>query len=285
MKPVLTTERYRKLHSMTREQQAEYLKSEGVPDSVALDLLDNLPANASVNSSIQTESSGFSDSKEFQEILKRQESLKTSHLSESIDTQDEQERRFQRDILVNQFLLGGSTRDDEASFNNPNLKKTGALAWFLDIFRHSEKQAALVIGEKGAGKTWAALAYMNSVTRVTGSLSKLTHADAMFVTAFKLAEWFHNSRKWENKLDEVIRKKHLLIDDLGAEPSGFRGSDFIAFFDYLFSERHKFRRHTYITSNATVDQIRELYGDRFVSRFNETGLRYETAGPDLRQPE
>lgn len=186
---------------------------------------------------------------------------------------------FARDILLNQYLMNGSTVFDDASLSNPDLKDTEVIHWFKAI----QPKVALVIGGAGAGKTWGTLAWMNSLTTARGT-GKVEYADSAFITAFRLSELFHNSKKkdYQAEMDELLKKRHLLIDDLGAEPSGFRGADFIAYFDYLFSERHRFRRSTFITSNATRETIKSVYGDRFISRFNEVGNFIETTGKDMR---
>jgi len=184
---------------------------------------------------------------------------------------------FARDILLNQYLLGGSTEFDEASLHHPRLRET----MVIRSLRAVRPRVALVIGEPGSGKTWGTLAYMNSLAKAKG-VCKVEYADAAFVTAFRVSEMFHNSKKFHAELDELLKKKHLLIDDLGAEPAGFRGDDFVAYFDYLFSERHKFRRSTFITSNATIEGIKKMYGSRFTSRFNENGSLIETTEADMR---
>lgn len=184
---------------------------------------------------------------------------------------------FRRDVLVNQYLMKGESVFDEASLYNPNLKVTEVVRWFRAV----QPRTALIVGGAGAGKTWGTLAYMTSKAEARGNC-KVEYVNAAFVTAFRLSEMFHNQKKFQAELDELLRKKHLLIDDLGAEPSGFRGSDFIAYFDYLFSERHRFRRSTYLTSNATLENIKNMYGDRFVSRFNDMGEYLETTDGDMR---
>lgn len=285
MKHILTPDRYRALRSLPEEKRLDYLKGIGLSGSDASDLLANLVIPSQKPYESKKHDSGFSRSETFKEILDRQEQLKSIIQPTPEDIQSEKERMFTRDIMLNQFLLGVSTRFDEASFNNPDIKKTYVTTWFYETFRLSHKQAALLMGDKGTGKTWGMLAYVASVTQTRGSLNKITWADSMFVTAFQISEWFHNSKKCQSYLDDVMKKKHLMIDDLGAEASGYRGSDFIAYFDYLFSERHKFKKNTYITTNANTEQLKALYGERFVSRFNQIGLRCETGGNDLRRPE
>lgn len=267
---------YAKLKSLPEAERPAFLKSIGFPEQEIPDYLASLKIVQVVVQPKKTES--FAEIAAKINLQGRVKALQ----AEAPPVQEEKGDQFERDILLNRYLMGGSTIYDDASLANPGLRNTEVIKWYREIFRLSHKQAALVIGGPGSGKTWGTLAYMNSLTSCRGKVT-IEWSDSMFLTAFRLSEMFHNQKKFQADLDELLRKKYLLIDDLGAEPSGFRGSDFIAYFDYLFSERHKFRRFTFLTSNATKEEIKTVYGERFVSRFNETGSFKETTDEDMRR--
>lgn len=189
---------------------------------------------------------------------------------------------FERDILTNRFLLGGESIFDEASLHNPRLKKTAIIRWLEEEFNPSWCRNALLLGAPGNGKTWGALAYGKTKMDVEILCGKVQRCNGAFITAYRLSEMIASQRHFQADLDALIRKKVLIVDDLGTEPSGYKAKDFQAHFEYLFSERHRSKRTTIVTSNATPAQIREMYGDRFVSRFNENGLVFESKDPDIR---
>lgn len=191
-------------------------------------------------------------------------------------------RGFDADILHNRYLLGGETVFDGASLHNPVLRQTEVTCWYEDVFAPSGHRSALIIGAAGAGKTWGSLAYLNSIARPIFDGQRVNASNAAFITAFRLAEMFNNQKRFQEQLDRLKGKKILMVDDLGAEPSGFRGADFCAYFDNLFAERHMYKLITLITSNATIQTISELYGARFVSRFNDAGSFLETRDSDMR---
>jgi hypothetical protein len=269
---------YAKLKTLPEPERAGFLLSVGYKPSEIPDLLGSLQLAKATIKPKKTES--------FAEIAAKlgiHERAKELQAKAKAIVNTVEENLFERDILLNRYLMGGSTIYDEASLANPGLRNTEVIRWYREVFKTSHFKAALVIGGPGSGKTWGTLAYMNSLTTCKGNGSKVEWADSLFLTAFRLSEMFHNQKKFQDKLDELIQKKYLLIDDLGAEPSGFRGSDFIAYFDYLFSERYKFKRYTFLTSNATKEDIKAVYGERFVSRFNETGSFLETTDKDMRR--
>lgn len=196
---------------------------------------------------------------------------------------------FQRDILLNQYLMGGSTAFDEASMHNPRFRKTAATSWLHEIFRLSRKRVALIIGDPGSGKTFATLAYMNSLTTVTASSGRVTDSDSYFVDSFELARMFRDERQYSDVLRRIYNVRHLMIDDLGTEPAGYKGGDFVSCFNDLFNQRHKLLRcMTFITCNAAKTDSNqksplEIYGDRFSSRFAEIGMFFQTPDPDFRK--
>lgn len=199
------------------------------------------------------------------------------------DPKQEELSLFELDIVHTRHLLGGATLHDDASYHKPGLILTESVKWLRDEFRPSCLPFALILGGTGSGKTFAALAHLNSIATVDIRFGVLQRSNARYVHAYKLAEMVHSLKKHADALDDLARCGVLLIDDLGAEPVGFRGADFIAHLDYLVGERHKFRKRTIITSNTTGEAFKSLYGERIVSRFNQIGLVLETNEPDLRQ--
>lgn len=272
------------LKSLPQEQKIAYLQSlkQGLTQEQAFDWLKSVEVPVDYAQKKREDIDSMAIIMERCELLRR--TVKSLPPPEPPD-------HFARDILLNQYLMGGSTSFDEASLHSPKLKRTQVIRDLMAL----RPRVALIIGEPGSGKSWGTLAYMNSLSTARG-IGKVEYSNSAFVTAFKLSEMVNNQKRFHIQLDELLKTKYLLIDDLGAEPSGFRGSDFIAYFDYLFSERHKFRRSTFITSNATVDDsmdkngvalsgLKSVYGGRFISRFNEIGILIETADNDMRAPE
>lgn len=82
----------------------------------------------------------------------------------------------------------------------------------------------------------------------------------------------------------VEKIPYLLLDDLGTEPDleGYRGKEFVAYFQNLITKRHNSNRVTIITANFTKDDFTARYGDRVISRLKDCALIFETKDPDLR---
>jgi hypothetical protein len=220
---------------------------------------------------------------------------------EAPEAENDREHAIVRDRLTVQWLMGGkSTIYDNASLHHPGLIETQVIKWLTGDFHLLRHRAGLLLGSCGSGKTWGMVAYGISRMRVDFSMSgAVKNCSGQFITAYRLSEMLHNQRKFQDQLDELLRKQVLLVDDLGTEPRGYKGEDFQAHFGHLFSERHKSGKITLITSNATVTDteikdsagnvlevvpgIRTLYGQRFVSRFNEFGAFFESTDPDFRE--
>ena len=152
---------------------------------------------------------------------------------------------------------------------------TDIVQWLRCEYAPSNKPNALLLGGTGCGKTFAAVAYVAHKSWLSEG-----HLNASFVTAYKLAEY--SQRRNYNQIDHYENVRFLIVDDLGAEAGAFKGADFVAYFTNLFATRHAHGRKTLITSNGSLEETGITYGERFVSRFRESGMVYVSDGDDMR---
>lgn len=165
-------------------------------------------------------------------------------------------------------LMGSNSRYEIENLDQ--LKSTPALE-----FMKSCKGDALLLGGVGCGKTTAAISIVANEME--------PFVKARFLTAYDLSFMIYK-RDFEGL--EAVEKAHIvIIDDLGTEPEGFKGKDFLAHFENLFATRHRCLRRTIITSNLTIEQIKKDYGDRFISRLRQSGQVFEANNSDMRKQE
>lgn len=191
--------------------------------------------------------------------------------------------KFQRDVLHTQYLLGGSTEFDRASYWNPETQGTQAAQWMRDIFHPNGYRFALLFGGVGSGKTWAALAWLNLAAQFEINCGRVQRSNAAFIHAYRLAQMVSDQKTYGKELESLIRKPILLIDELGAEPAGFRGADFLAHLEYMVNQRHSFKVKTVITTNMSPEDFKTVYGTRITSRISEVGKSFQTTDGDFRQ--
>jgi DNA replication protein DnaC len=180
-------------------------------------------------------------------------------------------KRIERDHKVSSFMVGVRSIYSEVSFSDPNTKQTDVVNWLTNDFTKSGKKHALLLGTTGRGKTYGAIGYIATISDI---------GRCAYVKAFKLSELL-NARNYQ-ALDHYEKVKHLIVDDLGVSQAGYKGEDFNSWFENMFCTRYEYGLTTIITSNATPEQIKETFGERFVSRFREDGMLYVTNGPDMR---
>lgn len=268
----------------TPEEQVAFLKDQGMPEDQIQDYL-NWINQPSKQLEKKQEPTSFKESPFFKRIQAKF-NLSEDFMNTSAPPEPGPEdglSAFQKDILHNQYLMGGPCRDDRASFHNPDLQETMTLKWFRDEVAKSERPFALVVGGTGATKTWSSLAYVNSIARIDWKFEKVAYSNAAYVHAYKLSTMLQDPKAYRDELETLTRKQILLLDDLGTEPLGFKGSDFLAYLEFLVNERYRFNRRTIMTSNNTEEKFIEIYGQRIVSRIYEVGMFLETTDPDYRQ--
>ena len=87
----------------------------------------------------------------------------------------------------------------------------------------------------------------------------------------------------ENSLDELMEVSVLMMDDLGSEPLMKNVTVELLF--SLLNERLIRGKATVISTNLTLEELRERYTERIVSRINDprTSLVIALEGQDLRK--
>ncbi len=146
-------------------------------------------------------------------------------------------------------------------------------------YPHNKQKTILFTGKTGLGKTFLLNCLARSILDKGGTVLKVTSYnlfEQLFNTKFK-------SSSSANALKERIFKVDtLIIDDLGTET---KRNNFTA--EELFNilnERFLARKHTFVSTNLTLTQLKEAYSDRVTSRLfdvdNTIIIRF--LGQDLR---
>lgn len=136
----------------------------------------------------------------------------------------------------------------------------------------------LITGNVGAGKTYLLTACANLCAELSKSI--------FFVTAFSLGNTFLNV--YTNATDArdifatLTETDVLLIDDLGTEPV-FNGVTAQLLFS-LINERIVNKKQTFVTTNLSLNNIRERYDERIFSRLIDQNITFvaQLVGNDKR---
>lgn len=184
----------------------------------------------------------------------------------------EEQKLIQQDKAVTTGFMGRESIFAGISLWDKSTIQTKVVQWLLHDFNYSKKSNCILIGAPGCGKTFGAVGY---------AATKAGSADRVkFITAYKLSEM--QLRKDFAFLDAVERVQWLIIDEFGTVPTGYKLTEFNSYFENLFSTRHRNQKKTILTSNLNVEQIKQLCGERFTSRFNEDGEIFISDDKDLR---
>lgn len=148
----------------------------------------------------------------------------------------------------------------------------------------TKKGFLLLAGNNGTGKSMAAKMVYNLCNPFTLSHPGAKCDDeAIFITQSDLKGTVNKNLKDFGEtfsyLQEIRKTKLFVLDDLGVScPTD-------SFIDFLFSlidYRSSNNLGTIITTNLTSKEVRELYGDRFLSRIG-SGKVFRFTGKDRRK--
>ncbi|HHX49700.1 MAG TPA: ATP-binding protein [Clostridiales bacterium] len=147
-------------------------------------------------------------------------------------------------------------------YENEYLNLYGNLAKFFEEYPNNEKPNIIISGSVGSGKTYA-------VTVLKNALLKHKRAEVKFLVAQELSDIF-----WDIHINHINRDDLpfltllepdvLIIDDLGTEP--MYNNITIPYLYYLITTRHNQNKPTIITTNLSAEGIKEIYGERILTR-------------------
>jgi DNA replication protein DnaC len=132
-----------------------------------------------------------------------------------------------------------------------------------------EDKGIFIFGNTGTGKTYIMHALANK---------KSVEVDNWVML---LAE-FRSSMQRGNYYDDLVEytgSDYVFIDDIGAEKT----SDFVIEFLYIvINKRYENMKRTVISTNLTLAEFGDRYGDRILSRIAEMCVFLELKGADKR---
>jgi len=153
----------------------------------------------------------------------------------------------------------------EKNFNNFRIEKSHAEVINLantflqkELFRSGK--GIFLYGPPGTGKTHLSYAILNEINQKTDLFSF-----AVFVPEFiqKIRDYFNQGDIEFNPITEIAKIPVLLVDDIGAERyTEWVQEQIVQLLDY----RYRNNLSTIITSNLSLREIKEKFGDRIYSR-------------------
>jgi len=174
-------------------------------------------------------------------------------------------------------VLNLPPRFHSASFKNfrSELQETAfrVASGFAEEYTLNTRRGLYLFGHAGSGKTHLAAAIANALVLKT---------EVRFVTApellLEIRKTF-NTQGDTGLLDKLSKTKLLIIDDLGSEkPTEWVQETLFV----LIDRRYTHLLPTVITSNYSLDQLKERLGYRIASRIAEMSTMVELRGNDYR---
>ena len=147
---------------------------------------------------------------------------------------------------------------------------------YADSFPDTPTRDLLLIGQSGLGKTYLLRAIQHRVAK--------RGFQPLYVSAYRFFETARQSYIENDSalMSELMNAPLLLLDDLGTEP--LMNNVTVAQLFNLLNERQIAGRHTVISTNLSINELKERYTERVTSRFlDATGCkRLSFIGTDVR---
>lgn len=171
--------------------------------------------------------------------------------------------------------------------------------WLTDL---STRPWLAILGKMGTGKTVLMRAIGSSLMSLRGELTKgLDYMDKLklvekrggngwgdsyFVSAIDLATLATDPDRRYTYTEHILGNKqehYLLIDDVGQDPVEFKsyGNAFIPFVE-IINKRYDAQYPVIITSNLSLTEIGNRYGERITDRFKEMAEQITFTGKSYR---
>lgn len=203
-----------------------------------------------------------------------------SNLCNSCLEKDRGEQKGKSEEEKQQYLRNCKTANRDTF-----LGLTGIPKRFMCVQSHEEKRSLFVTGAFGTGKTHYAIAAIKSyVDNLPDScfVEPFTHIP-VFITVpdllLKIRSTFSLERCEEEIVDKYSNTPLFVLDDLGAEKT----TEFSLQTLYIIlNRRYNEQLQTIITSNLTLDEVKDKLGDRIASRIAGMCKVIELKGKDKR---
>jgi len=131
-----------------------------------------------------------------------------------------------------------------------------------------ENKGLFVFGGTGTGKTYA----MHALARGKGKVENFPELLVEYRDYMSRGSYFE-------RIVFLTGQDYLFIDDIGSEKT----SDFVIEFLYiLVNKRYGNLKRTVFATNLTLDDFRDRYGDRVISRIVEMCVMVDMSGEDRR---
>ena len=147
---------------------------------------------------------------------------------------------------------------------------------WADTYPENTRRTMVISGQSGLGKTFLMHAMAHRMIE--------RGYQVLMISAFQFLQTARGSMfEYDSGMDELIAAPALMLDDLGSEP--LMKNITIEYLFYLINERQTKGLSTVISTNLTMEEIRERYTERICSRISDPGNSTVIAleGMDLRR--
>lgn len=170
-----------------------------------------------------------------------------------------------------------------SDFEKKTMETLGSQEWEMVLKAYDDEYddfGLLLMGPSGLGKTHALMALLNQILQNCFKHYVPFSKNVAYYPVGYLIYRLRTFKGAENKIfDNCAKTRFLFLDDLGTEnTTDFAREHFFTILDI----RCQKKLPTFITTNLTMSELKEKYGERLVSRLKEMCAPLQITGSDRR---
>ena len=131
-----------------------------------------------------------------------------------------------------------------------------------------KNKGLFIYGDTGTGKTYTC----HAIAKNKGKVENFVYLLIEYRDYLQKGHYY-------DQIKYLVDQEYLFIDDIGSEKT----SDFVIEFLYMvINKRYENMKRTVLTTNLSLEDFSERYGDRILSRITEMCVLVELKGEDKR---
>ena len=152
----------------------------------------------------------------------------------------------------------------------------------IDWMTDTKDKGLLLMGDCGRGKSIIISGIIPVLLRIKNRYVRVIHSQELTKPIPNVIIYSYGQRP-DTNLDYLLKTHFPIIDEVGVESMVNDYGEKSEGFNLVMNAAERYHRHLFVTTNLTVEQLLERYGERTIDRLNHLCRVVEFKGDSLRK--